>query len=141
MLPGRRRAGSSPFALEAVRCETRQGAKAKETKRDKDLRRRMLHGCEQMRPSLVSILQVSIISPHAHQDARCATVTDMEDGDRLPVYSRTILFLAAGLRPHEAGVAAGELVVELAAHLSSCSTWLLRRICLGWRCRLSLLIK
>ncbi|EZF11675.1 hypothetical protein H112_07205 [Trichophyton rubrum D6] len=58
MLPGRRRAGSSPFALEAVRCETRQGAKAKETKRDKDLRRRMLHGCEQMRPSLVSILQI-----------------------------------------------------------------------------------
>lgn len=82
----------------------------------------MLHVCEQMRLSFVSVLQVSIISPHAHQDARCAAVADMEDGNRLSVYSRTVLFLATGLRPHEAGVAAGELVVELAAHLSSCST-------------------
>lgn len=71
----------------------------------------MLHVCEQLGPSFVSIFQVPIISPHAHQDARCAAIADMEDGNRLSVYSRTILFLAAGLRPHEAGVPAGELVV------------------------------
>ncbi|EFR02657.1 hypothetical protein MGYG_05654 [Nannizzia gypsea CBS 118893] len=44
---------------------------------------------------------------------------DVKNGNRLPGYARTVLFLAAGLRPHKAGVAAGELVVELTAHLSS----------------------
>lgn len=92
-----------------VKQDTGQGKRNK--KGDKDLRRRMLHVCEQLGPSFVSIFQVPIISPHAHQDARCAAIADMEDGNRLSVYSRTILFLAAGLRPHKAGVPAGELVV------------------------------
>lgn len=109
------------------------GAANRKNKKDRDFRRRALHGCEQRSPSFVSTGQVSKVSPHAHQDARRAGVADVQDVDRLSGYSRTVLLLAAGLRAHEAGVAAGELVVELTAHLSSCSR-LLRRECLGRGC-------